>query len=120
MIDLQVVLVLGVQQSDSFYICIYIFFFRLFPIIIYYKILNIVPSAIQYIFFVTYFLCSSVYLLIQNIQFISLTTITFLFGNHTFVFYVYESAFIFILNTHCIIILYLLKIRLLPFYCLQN
>ena len=39
-----IVLVSGVQQSDS---VIYICFFRLFSIIGYYKILNIVPCAIQ-------------------------------------------------------------------------
>ena len=42
-----VVLDSGVQQSDSV-IFIYIFFFRFFSIIGYYKILNIVPCAIQY------------------------------------------------------------------------
>ena len=35
-----VVLVSGVQKSDTF-------FFRFFSIIVYYKILNIVPCAIQ-------------------------------------------------------------------------
>ena len=29
------------------YICMYLFFFRFFPIIVYYKILSIVPCAIQ-------------------------------------------------------------------------
>ena len=56
LIDIQlvysVVLVPGVQQSDSvLHICVYIyryiFFFRLLSIIGYYKILNIVPCAIQ-------------------------------------------------------------------------
>ena len=47
-----VVLVPNVQQSDSVgYVCMcvymYIFFFRFFSIIGYYKILNIVPYAIQ-------------------------------------------------------------------------
>ena len=43
-----VVLVSGVQQSDSvIYIYIYIFFFRFFSLIGYYKILTIVPSVIQ-------------------------------------------------------------------------
>ena len=41
-----VVLVSSVQQSASF-IHIYIFFFRLFSIIDYYKILSIVPCVIQ-------------------------------------------------------------------------
>ena len=41
-----VVLVSGVQQSDSV-IYIYIFFFRFFFITGYYKILNIVPCAMQ-------------------------------------------------------------------------
>ena len=45
-------LVSGVQQSDSvicisIYLSIYLFFFRFFSIIGYYKILNIVPCAIQ-------------------------------------------------------------------------
>ena len=39
-----VVLVSGIKQSDS---VIYIYFFRLFSIIGYYKILNVVPCAIQ-------------------------------------------------------------------------
>ena len=43
-----VVLLSSVQQSASF-IHIYIFFFRLFSIIGYYKILNIVPCATQYV-----------------------------------------------------------------------
>ena len=38
-------LVSGIQQSDS---VAYIFFFRFFSIIGYYKILNIVPCAIQW------------------------------------------------------------------------
>ena len=41
-----VVLVSGVQQSDSV-MYIYVFFFIFFSIIVYYKILNIVPYAIQ-------------------------------------------------------------------------
>ena len=42
------VLVSGVQQSDSvIHICIYLFFFRFFSIMGYYKILNTVPCAIQ-------------------------------------------------------------------------
>ena len=50
------VLVSGVQQS---YICI--FFFRFFPIIVQYRILYIIPCAIEQIF-VVYFIYSSVYL----------------------------------------------------------
>ena len=43
-----VALVLSVQRSDSgIYIYIYIFFSRFFSIIGYYKILSIVPCAIQ-------------------------------------------------------------------------
>ena len=51
-----VVLVCGIQQSDSvsyiymclyIYIYIYIFFFIFFSIVVYYRILNIVPCAIQ-------------------------------------------------------------------------
>ena len=46
-IDLQCC-VSGVQQSDSvIHLYMYLFFFRLFSIIGYYKILNIVPCAIQ-------------------------------------------------------------------------
>ena len=41
-----IVLVSGIQQSDSV-IHMYIFFFRFFSIIDYYKILNIVPCAVQ-------------------------------------------------------------------------
>ena len=40
------VLVSGIQQSDSvLYMCIYIFLFRFFSIIGYYKILSVVPCA---------------------------------------------------------------------------
>ena len=47
-----VILVSGVQQSDSViyiytYICLYIFFFRFFSTLGYYKKLSIVPCAIQ-------------------------------------------------------------------------
>ena len=47
------VLISDVQQSDSvkhIYVCIYIFFFRFFSIIGYYKILSIVPIFIQFRF----------------------------------------------------------------------
>ena len=45
-----IVLVSGVKHSDSvIYIYIYIFLFRFFSLIGYYKILSIVPCAIQYI-----------------------------------------------------------------------
>ena len=41
-------LVSGVQQSDSvIHIGVYIYIFRFFSIIGYYKILNIVPCAVQ-------------------------------------------------------------------------
>ena len=44
-----IVLVSGVKHSDSvIYIYIYIFLFRFFSLIGYYKILSIVPCAIQY------------------------------------------------------------------------
>ena len=43
-IDLQCLLVLGGQQNNS---VIYILFFRFFSPVGYYKILNIVPCAIQ-------------------------------------------------------------------------
>ena len=57
-------LVSGIQQSDShiyirvyiyIYIYAYIFFFRFFSIIGYYKILNIVPCAIQQVLVVYLF-----------------------------------------------------------------
>ena len=65
-----VVLVLGVQQSDSDYIyhthtVIYPFFFRLFSHTGYYKILSIVPCAIQQVLTVC-FIYSSVYMLLPN------------------------------------------------------
>ena len=46
LIDVQLIYISGVQQSDS-YIYIYISFFRFFSIRGYYKIFNIVPCAIQ-------------------------------------------------------------------------
>ena len=46
----------------------YIFFYKFFSIIGYYKILNIVPCAIQEIL-VAYFVYSGVYLLTLNSQF---------------------------------------------------
>ena len=71
-------LVSGVQQSDSYiyiyiyiyiytrtHLYIYMFFFRFVFIICYYKILNIVPCAIQ-LDLVVYFVYSNVYLLIPN------------------------------------------------------
>ena len=46
-----IVLVSGVQQSDSVihtYICIYLYsFFLFFSVIVYYKILNTIPCAVQ-------------------------------------------------------------------------
>ena len=47
----------GVQQSDSviyIYMCVYVFLFRFFSITAYYKILNIVPCAIQLVLVVLY------------------------------------------------------------------
>ena len=84
-----------VQQSDSvlyilyIYICVYIFFFRFFSIIGYYKILNIVPCAMQqdlviYLFHIQQFVSVNPKLLIYP----SLLN----FGNHTFVFYVCGSV----------------------------
>ena len=49
LLNYKVMLVSGVQQSDSvtyIYIHTYIFFFMLFSIMVYHRILNIVPSAI--------------------------------------------------------------------------
>ena len=77
------VLVSGVWQSDTF---IYIkSFFRFFSLIGYYQILSTVPCAIRWSLF-TYFIYSSVYLLIQtpNLTLRSLT----LFGNHKLLLYV--------------------------------
>ena len=50
--DYNVVLVSAVHKSDSVIdiqtcVCIYIFFFRFFPIVVDYRILNIVPCTIQ-------------------------------------------------------------------------
>ena len=50
-----VVLVSGVQQSDSDYIYICIFFFRFFSIIGYYKMLGTVPWALQQVLVVYLF-----------------------------------------------------------------
>ena len=47
------------------YLYISIFFFRCFSIILYYKIMSIVPCAVQYIR-VGYFIYSSVYMLIPS------------------------------------------------------
>ena len=44
----------------------YVFFFRLFFLIGYYKVLNIVLCAIQWSLFVIYFMYISVYKLIPN------------------------------------------------------
>ena len=66
------VLASGVQQSDSD-IHIYTFFFIFFSIMVYHRILNIVPCAIQQdiVFFllVIYFIHISVYMSIQISQF---------------------------------------------------
>ena len=43
-----IVLISGVQQSDSYiYVCIYIYFFLFFSIMIYHRILNIILCAIH-------------------------------------------------------------------------
>ena len=68
-----VVLVSGVQESDSvIHIYIYIFFFRYFSIIGYYKILNtlIVPCAMQQVLVVYHSIYNSLHLLVSNSQFI--------------------------------------------------
>ena len=58
-----VVLISGIQQSDSLRY-IHIFFFRFFSIVDYYRILNIVPCAIcAYYLSIAY---NSVYMLIPN------------------------------------------------------
>ena len=59
-------LVSGVQQSDSdsyTYIYIYIFFSRFFSLIHYYKILSIVPCAIEWVLVVyLVFICLFVFI----------------------------------------------------------
>ena len=52
----------------------FIYLFQILSIIDYYKMLNIVPFAIQWIFIIC-FIYSCVYLLIPNSQFISLNFI---------------------------------------------
>ena len=47
-----------------------LFFFRFFSLICYYKILSIIPCAIQYFLLIIYFIYSSVYMLIPNFYFI--------------------------------------------------
>ena len=70
MVDLQCCVSSRCTASDSgiyiTYVCIYIFFFRFFSIVDYYKVLNIVPCAIQKSLLFIYFIYISVYLLIPN------------------------------------------------------
>ena len=69
---------------------LYIFFFQIFSITHYYKILDIIPCAIPWVLFGIYFIYNSVYLLIPNSYFIS-PSLPFSFGNHKIIFYVCES-----------------------------
>ena len=69
------------------YVCIYIFF----SIMVYYRMLNIVPCAIRRTLLFIYFTFSSLYLLISNSQFIP-SSPPFPFSNRKFVFHVSESV----------------------------
>ena len=89
-VDLHTVLCQFQVYSKMIQLYIYIFFFRSFSIIGYYKILNIVPCAIQqvlvvYLFYVQQ--CVSV-----NPKLLNYPPPCFPFGNHKFVFNVYESV----------------------------
>ena len=100
----KVVLVSGVQQSDLVHIyiyiyiyacvcvCIYIYIyilFQIFTIIGYYKILNIVPCAMQKVLVVyLFYIQQCVYV---NPKHPFYPSPSFPFGNHKFVFYVCES-----------------------------
>ena len=57
------------QLHIYLYICI--LFSKFFSVIVYYKILNMVPCTIQKILLFIYFICGSVLLLIPYSQFIS-------------------------------------------------
>ena len=85
-----VVLVSGVQQSDSVIYIIYLFVFRLLSLIGCYKILNIILHAIQqvlvgYLFYRQQ--CVSV-----NRKFLIYSPDLFPSGEHKFVFYVCKST----------------------------
>ena len=86
-----VVLVSGVQQSDSvIHIHLYLFFFRFFSIIGCYKILSIVPCAIQQVLIgYLFYIQQCVYF---NPKLLVYPSSPSPFGNHKFVFYVCESA----------------------------
>ena len=82
-------LVSAVQQSDSAIHTYISIFFRFFSLIGYYKILSIVPCAIQwvlvvYLFYIQY--CVSI-----NPKFLIYPSPPSPFGNHKFVFYACES-----------------------------
>ena len=55
-----------VEMKQMYNFCLYFFF----SIIVYYKVLNVVPCAIQYNLVVYLFYNSSLYLLIPNSEFI--------------------------------------------------
>ena len=87
-----VVLVSGVQQSDSvIHECIYIFFFRFFSIIGYYKILRTVPCALQQVLVVYLFYIQSCVSVNPKLLIYPSPHPPFPFSNHKFVFDVCES-----------------------------
>ena len=85
-----VVLISGVQQSDSvIHICT--FFFIFFSVMVHHRILNIVPCAISRTLLFIHSLCNSLHLLIPNSQSTPLPPPLPL-GNHKSVLYVCESV----------------------------
>ena len=102
-----VVLVSGVEQSDSviyiiyiMYICIYIYIYILFQVLFLYRLLQNIEFPMLYgrFLLVICYIYSSVYMLIPTSWFI---LAHFPFGNHKFVFYVcgsisilYRSSFV--------------------------
>ena len=68
-----------------------IFFFRFFSLTVYYKILGIVPCAIQQVLVVHLFYIQSCVYIIPQFLIYPFPPGPFPFGNHKFVFYVCES-----------------------------
>ena len=69
-----VVLISAVQQSDSVIYVYYIFSFMFFSVMVYIRILNIVPHAISRTLLLTYSIYNSLYLLVPYSQPILLTS----------------------------------------------